>query len=102
MTTYQTTANGYVARKVQSLKGTAVSGAGASILRVAGGAGKFTKGLYESQEVQRNLQRTRGRHGSQRASASYPMEWSLGVADDVLEALFRGTLGTTPNITNAT
>lgn len=89
---YQTQSNGYVAYKAQSALGSQASGSSAKVLRTAGGqGGRLTKATTASNEVRRDGMRTRGRHGIQRTAGSYSGEWSLACADDVLEALMRGT-----------
>jgi hypothetical protein len=89
---YQEQSQGYIARKVQSALGTIASGAGASILRISGGAGgRLTKAAVESNEVRSDYQRTRGRHGTQKTTGTYDAELSIGNIDDILEATFRGT-----------
>lgn len=90
--TYQTQSNGLIAYKVQSALGSPASGAGASILRVAGGqGGRMTKTPVESNEVRMDGMRSRGRHGSRASSGSNDCEYSVGCADPLLEALLRGT-----------
>lgn len=89
---YQSQSNGLVAFKAQSAKGSTASGGSGFILRTAGGpGGKITKNLYESNEVRRDLMRTRGRHGLRKTSGSYSCELSLDNHDAFFEALFRGT-----------
>lgn len=89
---YQSNSNGYVASKVQSGAGVQASGAGAKILRTSGGAGlKLAKAAVESNEVRRDGMRTRGRHGTQKLSASWLAELCLGSHDTPLEAIVRDT-----------
>lgn len=89
---YQSNSAGYVAQKVQSALGSQASGAGAKIIRTAGGAGvKLAKAAVESNEVRRDGMRTRGRHGTQKTSSAYHAEVSLGSMDDILEAICRDT-----------
>ena len=89
---YQTQSNAYVARKLQSGLGSQASGTGATILRTGGGqGGRLTKAMTESNEVRRDVMRTRGRHGTQKTAGSYSQELSLGLMDDILQAVMRGT-----------
>ena len=91
---YQTQSNAYVAYKKQSGLGVQQSGAGASILRAAGGqGGRLTKGVTASNEARRDAMRTRGRHGIQKTAGSYSGEWSLGSLDDILASMMRGGYG---------
>jgi len=88
---YQSNSAGLVAYKAQSGLGTPASASGASVLRIAGGAGvKVTKAATESREVRNDGMSTRGRHGTQKSSSAYEMEMSLGSHDTVIEALMRG------------
>lgn len=89
---YQSNFNALVAYKAQSALGTPASGAGATVLRVAGGNGaKLAKAAIESNEIRADGMRSRGRHGSQRTSGAYLAELSLGSHDPILEAVMRGT-----------
>lgn len=89
---YQSNSNAYVAYKAQSALGTAATGSGASIFRIAGGNGiKASKAAVESAEVRRDGQRQRGRHGTQKLTADYDAELSLGSHDAFIEALSRDT-----------
>ncbi|MFL9823437.1 phage tail tube protein [Rhodoplanes sp. SY1] len=89
---YQSQSNAWVAFKAQSAFGAAASAAGATLLRTTGGpGGRLTKATSPSNEVRPDGMRTRGRHGGKRTSGSYACEWSLGLADPVLEAVMRGT-----------
>jgi hypothetical protein len=100
---YQTQFNGYVAYKAQSALGTQATGGSALMLRTAGGqGGRLTKAAIESQEVRRDGMSSRGRHGSQKTAGAYSGELSLGVADTVMEAVFRGTYEAELAITEAT
>jgi hypothetical protein len=77
---------------VQTALGTPATGAGASVLRVAGGTGgQLTKASTESNEVRYDGMRTRGRHGTQKTAASWSGEASLDTYDTILEALIRDT-----------
>lgn len=92
MTTYQTGSNGYIAIKKQSALGTAASGSGASLLRLAGGSGiKLSKAAVSSAEIRKDRLSTRGRHGTQKIQAAYTTEVSLGSLDPILEAVMRST-----------
>src|SRR3954468_22693217 len=89
---YQSNSAGLVAFKAQSGLGAAATGAGASVLRIAGGDGvNLTKAAVESREVRNDGMSTRGRHGTQKTSSAYNSELSLGSHDAILEALMRGT-----------
>jgi hypothetical protein len=91
MTTYQTGSNALIAYKKQAGLGVAASGAGASVLRIAGGNGiKFAKSAIASNEVRNDGMSTRGRHGTQQVSAAYNAEASLGALDPIIEAIMRG------------
>lgn len=91
---YQSQSNGYVAFKAQSGLGAGASGVGATLLRATGGpGGRLVKGTFGSNEVRRDGMRTRGRHGGRRTSGPYTCEWSLGLADEILQAVMRGTWG---------
>lgn len=97
MPDYQSNSNGLVAYKVQSARGTGASGAGASVLRTAGGAGiKLTKAAIESNEVRRDGMRLRGRHGTQKTASDYAAELSLGSHDALIQAIMRSTWDDTP------
>jgi hypothetical protein len=92
--TYQTQSNAYIAYKLQTALGAQASGAGASILRTAGGqAGRLTKAAVESNEVRRDRMSSRGRHGTQKTTGSYDTELSLGHIDTIMEAIMRGAWG---------
>jgi hypothetical protein len=100
---WQTQSNGDVRYKVQSALGTAASGAGATLLRTAGGtAGRLTKSTTESNEIRSDGMMSRGRHGSWKTAGSYDCELSLDQMDDVFEAVFRGTWASALVITEAT
>lgn len=94
MTGYQSQTQGWTAYKVQSGLGSQASGSGGKILRTTGGqGGRLTKAATESAEVRRDGMSSRGRHGTYKTSGQAGGELSLGVADDVIEAVFRGTWG---------
>ena len=73
--------------------GSQASGAGAKVFRTTGSGtpGKMTKGLTASNEVRRDGQRSRGRHGIQKTSGVWGGQLALGAYDDILEAIVRGT-----------
>lgn len=103
MTVFQSNFAASVARKVQSGLGSIASGSGATYLRISGGAGgDMTKVAVESNEIRSDGMRTRGRHGSQRTTGVNESELSLGNQDDIIEAVMRGTYGTSLVITEAT
>jgi hypothetical protein len=93
MTDYQTGSNVLVAYKKQAGRGVPASGAGANVLRIAGGNGiKLAKAAIASNEVRSDGMSTRGRHGTQQVSAAYGnSEVSLGSHDPIIEAIMRGT-----------
>jgi Phage tail tube protein len=92
MTTYQTGSNALIAYKRQAGLGVPASGAGANVLRIAGGNGvKLAKSAIASNEVRNDGMSTRGRHGTQQISAAYNAEASLGALDPIIEAVMRGT-----------
>lgn len=100
---YQSQSNGVVQFKPQVSKGTPVSGGSGFVLRIAGGPGaKITKNVYGSNEVRRDGQRTRGRHGLRRVSGTYIVEASLDNMDNLYEAVFQGTWESALTITEAT
>jgi tail tube protein len=92
MTTYQTGSNALIAYKKQADLGMPASGAGANVLRIAGGNGiKLAKSAIASNEVRNDGMSTRGRHGTQAVTAAYNAEVSLGSHDPIIEAIMRGT-----------
>ena len=94
MTTYQSQSQAWTAFKVQSALGTQSTGAGGTVLRTTGGqGGRLSKASTESQEVRRDNMSSRGRHGTYKTSGTAGGELSLGVADEVIQAVFRGTWG---------
>ncbi|MBR1198827.1 hypothetical protein JQ574_22785 [Bradyrhizobium sp. AUGA SZCCT0158] len=90
---YQSQSNGYYAYKFQSGLGVQASGSDAKVFRTTGSGspGKMTKGLTASNEVRRDGQRSRGRHGIQKTSGVWGGQLALGAYDDVMEAIVRGT-----------
>jgi hypothetical protein len=95
MPVYQTQSNSIVAYKAQSGLGVPATGAGASILRVAGGSGgSLTKAATESNEVRYDGMRTRGRHGIQKTVGAWSAEGSIGSFDAIIEAIMRDTWST--------
>jgi tail tube protein len=96
MTTYQTGSNALIAYKKQSGLGVPASGAGANVLRIAGGNGiKLSKSAIASAEVRNDGMSTRGRHGTQAVTAAYSAEASLGALDPIIEAIMRSTWDST-------
>ena len=93
---YQNQTEAVVAIKAQSAKGTQATGGSGTVVRLIGGSGiGFGKNPVESQEVRRDAQNTRGRHGMQTLTAAYDTELTLGGAHDlILPALFRSSWGT--------
>src|SRR5215470_2978652 len=99
MSTYQTGSNAQISYKKQTGRGVAASGAGASVLRIAGGAGvKSAKQAIASAEIRSDGMSTRGRHGTQQVTAAYSAEASLGaldpIIDPIIEAIMRSTWDT--------
>lgn len=92
MTTYQSNFNRYTAFKAQSAVGSPASGSGGFILRQNGGTpGKLTKDAIASNEVRRDGQPVKGRHGFQKTSGGpYTCEFSPGSFDAILPALMCG------------
>jgi hypothetical protein len=91
-TNYQTGSNALIAYKKQTGLGVVASGAGANVLRIAGGNGvKLAKQAIASSEIRSDGMSTRGRHGTQQVSAAYNAETSLGALDPVIEAVMRST-----------
>lgn len=90
--TYQTNSNIQVAYKVQSGLGVPASGAGGTVLRLAGGQGlRLTKASTASKEVRRDGMMSRGRHGSQRVTGSWDHELTVDGLIDILAAVLRDT-----------
>jgi hypothetical protein len=95
MSTYQTGSNAQVSYKKQTGRGAPASGAGANVLRIAGGAGvKLAKQAIASAEIRSDGMSTRGRHGTQQVTAAYSAEASLGALDPIIEAIMRSTWDT--------
>lgn len=100
---YQTQSNIICAYKVQSGLGSQATGAGGTVLRMAGGAGaQLTKAATESNEVRRDGMRTRGRHGTQKTTGEWAAEHSLGASEPLIEAIMRDTWAAALVITEAT
>jgi hypothetical protein len=90
-TTYQTGSNARIAYKKQAGLGVPASGAGANVLRIAGGAGvKLAKQAIASAEIRADGMSTRGRHGTQQITAAHNAEASFGALDPIIEAIMRG------------
>jgi hypothetical protein len=88
---FQTGSNASIAYKKQAGLGVPANGAGASVLRIAGGAGvKLAKQAIASAEIRSDGLSTRGRHGTQQVTAAYNAEASLGALDPIIEAIMRG------------
>jgi hypothetical protein len=98
----QTANNAQIAFKAQSGIGVPASGAGATGLRVVPSQGiRLTKNYIPSNEIRRDGQSTRGRHGSRQAGAQYSSEFSVGSFDALIEAVLRGTFQASLAITQA-
>jgi len=92
--TYQSQSQAWTSFKAQSALGVQESGSGATVLRTTGGqGGRLTKAATESAEVRRDNMSSRGRHGTYKTSGNAGGELSMGVADEVMQAVFRGTWG---------
>ncbi len=99
---FQSQSAGYVAFKPQSVKGTPVSGGSGFVLRTSGGVGNIKKNAYGSNEVRRDGQRSRGRHGQRMTSGTFNVEVSLDNMDSLYEAVFQGTWAVPLVLTEAT
>lgn len=88
---FQTGWNQYIAYKVQSALGSAASGSGATVMPWTGGRGQATTQAVQSRQIRRDGMATRGRHGSRRATGSYPGEMQVANYDPIIEAVMRGT-----------
>jgi hypothetical protein len=92
---YQTGRNLLVAYKAESVFGTAPDpSSGGKVFRPNSGGLSLTKEPIRSNEVRRDGQITRGRHGSRSVSGSYAGDLSLGSYDDFIQAVLRGTFDT--------
>lgn len=88
----QTGNNVQVARKRQSGIGVPASGAGAIGLEVIPQQGlKLSKAIIPNEAIRNDGQTARGRHGSRKADAAYQVQIGVGMCDDLLEAVMRGT-----------
>lgn len=87
----QTNYDRYVAYKAQAGLGQTASGSGATILPVTGGKGQATTNAIASNEVRRDGQSTRGRHGTRRTTGQYPGEVRIGAHDAVVAAVMRAS-----------
>lgn len=96
---YQTGKNIQVAYKEQPGKGVLATGTGATGLRLNPSAGlRLQKAVVNSNEVRRDGQTTRGRHGTRTVPpGTYETELSVGTLDKIFEAVMRAT--TTPQQT---
>ncbi|RKQ70118.1 phage tail tube protein [Oceanibaculum indicum] len=81
----------YVAYKQQSGLGTIASATGATILPWTGGRAQAPVQAIQPNQIRRDGQPTRGRHGTRSAQASYPGEMQLANYDAIMEAVLRGT-----------
>jgi Phage tail tube protein len=94
--TYQSNFYGYSAFLLQSALGSPAVGAGGTIIRQTGGTpAKFSKAAIPSKEIRQDGQPTRGRHGMQTAvGGPYGTELSIQSADQIMQAVLRGTWDT--------
>lgn len=90
---YQSNFYGYTSRLLQSDFGVGATGDGGMIIRQTGGTqGKLSKAAIQSKEIRGDAQPVKGRHGMQTSvGGPYSTEMSLGSADDIIQAVFRGT-----------
>lgn len=90
---YQSGSNIIVAGKVQSALGTPATGASGIGMRINRGSQgmRLSKSVIENNELRRDGQSTRGRHGSRMVSGSYVMNAAVGALDTWLEAVMRST-----------
>ncbi|WP_199085466.1 phage tail tube protein [Bosea sp. ASV33] len=89
---YQSGRNILVAYKPETNFGVLPDGAsGSKVFRPNSGGINLTKEPIRSNEVRRDGQITRGRHGSRSVAGQYVADLSLGSYDDFIEAAFRGT-----------
>ena len=89
---YQSGRNILVAYKPEASFGVLPDGTtGSKVFRPNSGGLNLTKEPIRSNEVRRDGQISRGRHGSRSVSGSYVGDLSLGSYDDFIEAAFRGS-----------
>lgn len=88
---YQTARQVEVSYKLQTVKGTLPSNAGAKAFRINDGSLNLNKDPINSGENRRDGMTTRGRHGSRNVSGNYTGDLSVGTFDELVEALFWGT-----------
>lgn len=99
----QTSNNVLIAYKAQAGIGVPASGAGGTGFRIKPAQGlRLQKNYVPSNELRRDGQSTRGRHGSRSANAQYSSELSVGTFDALIEAVLRGTFQASLAITQAT
>ncbi|SHJ70118.1 hypothetical protein SAMN05444159_1265 [Bradyrhizobium lablabi] len=101
--TYQSNFYGYSAMLLQSALGTPAVGAGGTIIRQTGGTpGKLSKAAIQSKEIRQDAQPVKGRHGMQTAvGGPYTTELSIQSADQIMQAVLRGTWDTEITATSA-
>jgi len=94
--TYASNFANYTSFLVQSALGTPVTGAGGTIIRQTGGTpGKLSKAAISSKEIRADAQPTKGRHGMQTSvGGPYTTELSIQSADQIMQAVLRGTWDT--------
>jgi len=98
----QTGPNVQVALKRQSGIGVPASGSGAIGLEVVPQQGlKLTKAIIPNEAIRRDGQTARGRHGSRKADSAYQIQIGVGMCDDLLEAVMRGTWVASANLTSS-
>lgn len=100
---YQSGQNIIVAYKAQSALGAPASGAAGYGLRFLRGSQGFkpAKAIIENEEVRRDGQSTRGRHGSRSVTGSFRVNLAVGDIDVLLAAAMRATWTAAVSITQA-
>lgn len=94
--TYQSNFARYVAMLVQSGIGVPATGAGATMIRQAGGTpGDASKAAIQSKEIRQDAQPVKGRHGQQSTvGGPYTTELSIQSCDQIMQAVMRATWDT--------
>lgn len=100
---YQSGSNLIVSYKAQTGLGSPASGASGIGLRFLRGSQGFvpSKAIIENEEVRRDGQTTRGRHGSRMVTGSFRVNLAVDDIDDLLAAAMRSTWTAAVTITEA-
>lgn len=99
---YQTAANVKIAFKAQSGLAAPASGSGATGLKVNPTQGMtLNKAIIANPTIRFDGQTSLGRHGSRNSGLSYKLPLSVGTLDSLIEAVLRGTITATFDITQA-